>query len=96
MSGLPPICTVCSHWRGESESCAAYPDGVPSDILLGADHRSPRGDEVDGTTFDLVEGFSEFLLTWTNLASQMFARPEQNATVEYALALTPEESDERA
>lgn len=35
--------------------CAAYPSGIPLEVLDGADHRTARGDEVDGITFDQAD-----------------------------------------
>jgi hypothetical protein len=38
----PPICAVCVHLVGDllDPKCAAFPDGIPSPILLSqADHR---------------------------------------------------------
>ena len=57
--GPPIICTGCSRLDVERSSsvatpgfCTAYPNGIPMDILDGADHRKPRGDEADGLIFD--------------------------------------------
>jgi len=47
----PNLCRACSHYRGDGK-CAAFPGGIPDDILLfGADHRTPvLGD--GGIVFD--------------------------------------------
>lgn len=46
---IPPICGSCIHANpvidGNQPTCRAYPDGIPDDILAGADHRKLRGDE---------------------------------------------------
>jgi hypothetical protein len=51
----PPIqCLACvrlRHDTAEVESCDAYPAGIPRDILEGAAHNEPRGDEVKGRVF---------------------------------------------
>jgi len=36
MLHLPPLCQACRHYHsGTTLSCAAYPDGIPGDILSG-------------------------------------------------------------
>lgn len=37
--------------------CRAYPDGIPMEIgMLGADHRTARGDETRGLIFERATG----------------------------------------
>jgi len=37
----PPICWKCKHYR-EDVTCAAFPEGIPAEILESeADHRRP-------------------------------------------------------
>ena len=68
---LPSICWACTRWRGERQTCEAYPDGVPEDILGGVvDHAAPRGDEQGGVVFDLAEGSAAFLRAWTATAAR--------------------------
>jgi len=44
-----PLCATCLHFRHEvrdSESCAAFPLGIPKSILTWrADHRKPVKDD---------------------------------------------------
>jgi hypothetical protein len=37
-------------------TCDAYPDGIPVEILQGADHRTARRNERGGLTFDRAAG----------------------------------------
>ena len=48
----PNLCQACRHYRGGT-TCAAFPDGIPDNILLfGDDHRKPvEGD--NGVTFEV-------------------------------------------
>lgn len=50
----PPICIGCKHLQGDlrAPKCAAFPAGIPNEILLSkADHRKPYpGDQ--GILFD--------------------------------------------
>lgn len=41
-----PICDRCIHKREKGETCDAYPDGIPYEILLSeVDHTKPyKGD----------------------------------------------------
>ena len=68
----PTICMSCEHLDRNTFSdpaspalCAAYPQGIPDEIVYGgADHTNPRGDEVDGITHQLVEGFDNVFAVW--------------------------------
>lgn len=55
---LPIICRACVHLRtgANSDGCAAFPDGVPLDIIVsGADHRTAhQGDH--GIRFQQADG----------------------------------------
>jgi hypothetical protein len=63
-SQLPALCLSCAHREPTTDDagtptvarCTAYPGGVPFVISLGADHREPRGDEVDGITYRQAAG----------------------------------------
>jgi len=55
MSNASPICFSCKHYHYEvnkhrlfdAKICQAYPEGIPTEILLGkVDHRQPyKGDK---------------------------------------------------
>lgn len=61
MTTIASQCAFCKHLRPtkpeERVSCAAFPDGISSEILLNKqDHRQPlEGDK--GIQFEAVEGF---------------------------------------
>lgn len=65
----PPICIGCKHLTGDlrEPKCAAFPAGIPNEILLSrADHRkSFPGDQ--GITFDPKDAKA------TEYAERMFA-----------------------
>ncbi len=52
------LCTVCAHYRGRVDgtdkfACAAYPLGIPEDILLdGEPHTRPRADQDNEIVFE--------------------------------------------
>lgn len=62
-SMLPAQCLACIRRHPTADPathtptvirCTAYPGGIPEDIADGADHRQPRGDEVDGLVFEMA------------------------------------------
>lgn len=63
MSIPMPICTVCKHYDRESQTlrCAAFPDGIPSNILQSkVDHRQAV-DGDNGIQFVVEPGEEESL-----------------------------------
>ena len=62
---MPAQCHACVHLTPGVDpstgtpiagSCRAYPDGIPFAIVVaGADHRTARGDEMDGLTFQQAD-----------------------------------------
>lgn len=71
----PMICNACTRLTVPPAArtggltpprCTAYPDGIPTDIVAGADHRTARGDEQDGLIFDQADGdhAEAMLSTW--------------------------------
>jgi hypothetical protein len=47
------ICTWCIHRAAESATCAAYPDGIPSEFIRGkAHHIELRGDEAKQVSWE--------------------------------------------
>lgn len=52
---LPILCRACVHYHLGTSSCDAFPSGIPSDILTGADHHQARhGDH--GIRFERAPG----------------------------------------
>lgn len=61
---LPAQCFACRWLRYTPDPntmtavvsvCKAYPDGVPDDFVMGADHRQARGDEQNGLKFEQID-----------------------------------------
>lgn len=45
MIGIP-ICVSCKHYTFKSWTCAAYPFGIPDEIITGeVDHNKPYQDD---------------------------------------------------
>jgi hypothetical protein len=56
-----PICMACSRYRSGG-TCAAFPSGIPEDILFGQfDHRQPHPGD-NGILFEV--GNPEALAVW--------------------------------
>lgn len=74
---IPSQCLACQHLdRSETSPysdlpvvmrCAAFPAGIPDDILLGGDHREPVGGETDGLTFQQEPGEEEAFARWSRV-----------------------------
>ena len=48
-------CVWCAHRNDDGRSCGAFPDGIPSEILLNKhDHLAPYPGD-DGTLYEPVE-----------------------------------------
>ncbi len=52
---FPRLCPSCVHWNLETDTCKAFPRGVPLSIMLGADHRRPIAGD-GGVVFEQKEG----------------------------------------
>lgn len=45
-------CTLCKHFKKEEFKCAAFPEGIPDEILLGVDkHKSVHKNQSNDITF---------------------------------------------
>ncbi|WP_202912929.1 hypothetical protein [Deinococcus kurensis] len=57
MSSVPaPMCLSCRHLMAGTLTCAAYPDGIPEEILDSEiDHRKPY-DRDNGVQFEPLPG----------------------------------------
>ena len=66
-----PLCLFCKH-LGEGTRCAAFPGGIPDEILFGeVEHDAPfPGDH--GIRFELKPGEKEHFEEWCRLAAASF------------------------
>jgi hypothetical protein len=65
MTDVPaPLCIFCRHLKDGQVRCAAYPHGIPDEILFALhDHREPyEGDR--GIRFELKPGEEASLEEW--------------------------------
>lgn len=57
MIGQAPICLDCKHWNKDDEegfTCAAFPQGIPEDIVENRfDHHKPH-DGDNGIQFEPI------------------------------------------
>jgi len=52
-------CSLCKHKNKEAVGCAAYPSGIPWDVLRGEqDHRKPYAGD-NGIRFEPIEEETE-------------------------------------
>ncbi len=72
-SQLPALCWSCERLLPDASSgldtpliarCRAFPTGIPQDIAWGAEHRQPRGGEVDGLVYEQASGGAAMFETW--------------------------------
>jgi len=70
------LCISCVHFHrngdaaGRGASCAAFPEGVPQDILFGAfDHRRQYGEET--MLFEVIPGFEDGVDFFTERAKAL-------------------------
>lgn len=70
------MCLACKHYQGEKDTggfpievCAAFPEGIPDEILDGYDHRRPFGTE--SILFELAPGEQDTLDNYDFRVQQM-------------------------
>ena len=53
----PYPCPSCKHlneWNGEAETCKAFPDGIPEEILMGKNkHKRKLPDQDNDLVFEM-------------------------------------------
>lgn len=59
MTVLAPICMECQHYNRtnfEGLTCAAFPEGIPDEIIIeGNNHSEPLADQDNEIVFEQVE-----------------------------------------
>lgn len=50
-----PLCFLCKHYVTEIESCKAYPDGIPRDILKESIYYDEGHKCAEGVQYELME-----------------------------------------
>ncbi len=50
-----PLCFLCKHYVTEIESCKAYPDGIPRDILKESIYYDEGHNCAEGVQYELME-----------------------------------------
>ena len=63
MTSMTPICAYCVHFHTDnrdSETCTAFPEGIPRDILDGRNNHMMPFPGDHGVLFTPMKGF-EFL-----------------------------------
>ena len=70
---LPPLCRTCKHYNhGSIPSCAAYPDGIPGEIISGiVRHIIPRPED-HGIQFGKMDTDPVYFMTVDQPAECLF------------------------
>lgn len=56
MENLQLICMECKHFREIEGGCAAFPDGIPDEIINGENlHKKPLKDQDNNIVFEKAE-----------------------------------------
>lgn len=59
------VCEYCKHFRQMSGGCAAFPDGIPDEIVSGEnEHAKPLKNQGNKIVFEL--GMSEEAMAMSN------------------------------
>ena len=93
-STLPPLCHACRHLNPEKVlSCAAFPDGIPGDILSGKiNHVMPvSGDR--GTRFERASAGPVYFMTTEDSVMCLFQVAFDGACERYVPILDEWEPD---